>query len=196
MRADELPVPVGHSDSPRKRLQDLNATLEAAGERPAKTCLALKLRPILADGRPGYMDPAEYEGLRAEIVPADAPGNPEAEGRFWLVERDAVRLVYAEHETGLELLLDPAVDVAREVLVVLVAGWVARCARLVRARIRGAAEKPGPRGERRHALAVEIHAGKRAGVVVRVPLEGEFNSTTLVSPVERGLRAALPAPTR
>jgi hypothetical protein len=143
------------------------------------------------------MNDPEYEAVRAWVVPQDAPQHPANEPRFWLVDQEgSVRVVYAEHETGLEIVI-AAIGVAMSVIQAapLAVPWITRCIRRIRGEIERGDEryKAGPR-DRRVTLSIEVHEDNPGKTITSVSVCGDFDDAALPGIIESGLRGTAVSP--
>jgi hypothetical protein len=183
---------VGYSDSPARRLEDFNATLRSAGEPSVSSLVAFKVRPLSAKGRPLYMSDQEYDAVRPDLVPEHAPHHPALDPRFWLVDRDGdVRVLYAQHETGWELLI-AAVGAGMTAIQAapIAVPWLANYIR----RMRGEIEREDKRNkrsarDRRVSLSIESYVDERGARITNVDVQGDFDDSALPHLIESGMQS-------
>jgi hypothetical protein len=180
----------GCTDPHTRRLEDFNAVLAVVGRPAVEDLVTFKVRPLDADG-PGQqiiMWDDEYALVRAAagIGPetAKSPWRP-----FYLVDDEDVLVVYAEHETGLEIVVAGAAIVQAATSA---APYISRFLARIRAVMLDAARRH-PERSRRTRLSVEVHVDDRGFPAATVNVEGDFDEVATAAMVNSAGRAAAEA---
>ena len=166
----------GNTDSGEYRLERFNEVLAAAGRSPAQAIVAVKARPITANGphEQAIIFGEEYQPVLAAEGIGPQPQHPFLP--YWLVaDADGAPVVYEEHETGLEIVVAVVTIASGIATVVQVsAPYISRFIGRVRAGMRRM-EKKYPGMPERTAFSVEVHADDRGYPVTQAAVEGSFD---------------------
>lgn len=178
---------LGYNDPPDIRLHNYNDVLKQAHETPMRDMVVFKLRPLTKAGHESRMDDSEYDAVRAEMVPT--PLAQHRYRKFFLVESEGHRFVYAEHETGLEII---AVALGAIQAAPIVVGVIKKFVRHIRKQVEvgncGLADE-----WKRHEFAVEIQKNERGAMIARIPVSGDFDDAAFARRFERTVRATAKA---
>jgi hypothetical protein len=177
----------GWNDSPATRLRNYNDVLKQGQEAPMRDMVVFKLRPVTKTGEESRMDDSEYDAVRAAVVPAPLGQHPSR--RFFLIESDGHRVVYAEHETGLEIV---AVAVGAIQAAPIVVGVIKKFVGHIRKPVQEG-NRPLADQWRRYELAVEMQKDERGAVIARIPVNGDFDDVAFARRFESTVRATAKA---
>jgi hypothetical protein len=170
---------MGPGDPAAARLAMINQLLADIDQPPVDDLVTFKLRPLdSVSGAPVYISSGEeYPPIRQDLVPDSARRGKGVREFYLVADEPEGRIVYAEHETGLELvLLIPPTAAAVVQLGQFVAPTLGRWMKRMRKALR-----KGPKPPRRSRMRVDMIRDDRGVALTTVEVEGNFDEAACVA---------------